>query len=71
VAIHVDFKDPVDAARVVDALLAQADLVDSSERYLATRYRRIADDIGDALHRLPKPVSCPIEQDYRDRLRSA
>ncbi|RHA38747.1 hypothetical protein D1825_13435 [Cellulomonas rhizosphaerae] len=54
--MQVTFTDPHDAARVVDALLEQADHIEVNTPMLARRYRAIADDIGDALDRdLPKP----------------
>jgi len=52
-ALQVTFTDPHDALRVVDALLAEADHVEADRPLLAHRYRAIAEDIGDALDRLP------------------
>lgn len=54
-AVQVALADPVDASRVVDALLAQADAVELAQPLLARRYRSIADDFGDALDDLPRP----------------
>lgn len=57
-ALHLDLADPVDAARIVDALLLAAEVETLRKPMLAKRYTRIADDIGDALDRAPKPASC-------------
>lgn len=53
--IVVRFHDPGDAARVVEALLEQADAIEPTKDALAARYRRIADDVGDGLDGLPVP----------------
>lgn len=55
VALQITFADPHDAARIVDALLDQAEAVEVNTPMLARRYRAIADDIGDALDDTPKP----------------
>lgn len=44
-----------DAAELVEALHVAADARDNTAPELATRWRRIANDIGDALDALPKP----------------
>lgn len=55
-AVTVRWEDPADAARVVDALLLAAAYAAAEGRdALAHRYARQADDLGDALERLPKP----------------
>lgn len=54
-ALEVRFDDPRDAARVIDALLDQADEVEVNQPMLARRYRDIADRVGDALGDLPRP----------------
>lgn len=53
-ALDVRLNDPRDAARVVDALLDQADEVEVNQPMLARRYRDIADRFGDALETLPR-----------------
>lgn len=55
-SIRIEFTDPTDAARLVDAALAEADRVEAASPMLAMRYRRIAEDLGDALDRsVPAP----------------
>lgn len=46
---------PQDASELVEALHVAADARDNTAPELATRWRRIANDIGDALDALPKP----------------
>jgi hypothetical protein len=57
VALHITFADPHDAARIVDALLDQADDIEAERPLLARRYRAIADDLGDALERDLPPLT--------------
>jgi hypothetical protein len=52
-AIQIILSDPADASRVVDALLDQADVVERDRPTLASRYRRLADHLGDELDALP------------------
>ena len=55
-AVTVTWADAADAARVVDALLtASAVAAAEGRRTLADRYCRQANDVGDALDRLPPP----------------
>ncbi|MFJ8992656.1 hypothetical protein ACIRQH_19945 [Streptomyces sp. NPDC102279] len=44
-----------DAAELVEALHVAADARDDTAPELATRWRTLANDIGDALDALPKP----------------
>lgn len=44
-----------DASEIVEALLVAAQAREDTAPELATRWRRIADDIGDALDQLPPP----------------
>lgn len=44
-----------DASEIVEALLVAAQAREGTAPELATRWRRIADDIGDALDQLPPP----------------
>lgn len=44
-----------DATEIVEALLVAAGAREKTSPELATRWRRIADDIGDALDALPPP----------------
>ena len=54
-SVRVELIDASDAARVVDALLEQADACEAGLPLLARRYRAIADAFGDALDELPVP----------------
>lgn len=58
-ALQVTFRDPADAARIVDALLDEADTVERDRPLLARRYRAIANDLGDALEELGPPSAPP------------
>ncbi|MFS4107502.1 hypothetical protein [Streptomyces sp. PD-S100-1] len=44
-----------DASELVEALLVAAQARETTAPQLAARWRRIADDIGDALDALPPP----------------
>ncbi|MGQ4358531.1 hypothetical protein [Streptomyces sp. SAS_272] len=44
-----------DASEIVEALLVAAQARETTAPELATRWRRIADNIGDALDTLPPP----------------
>jgi hypothetical protein len=46
---------PDEAAELVEALLAAADTRDEHAPTQATRWRTLADQIGDALEHLPTP----------------
>ncbi len=50
---------PDDAAEIVDSLLKDAAILDAHAPALAARKRRLADAIGDALDRLPRPTHTP------------
>lgn len=53
--VRVEWSDPADVARIVEALLLAADVDEVTNPDLARRYRDIADDLGDALDALPRP----------------
>lgn len=46
-----------DASEIVEALLVAASVREDRAPELATRWRQIADDIGDALEQLPPPTN--------------
>lgn len=52
-AVRVTWADAHDPARVVDALLTAATVEDHARPLLATRYRRLADELGTALDHSP------------------
>lgn len=54
IAIRLPSAD--DVAELVDALLAAADVCEHRAPDLAARRRALAEDIGDALDRLPQPT---------------
>ncbi|MGK5529343.1 hypothetical protein [Streptomyces sp. URMC 129] len=45
-----------DAAEVIDALLSSADACEGNAPELAARRRALADQLGDALDTLPRPI---------------
>ncbi|MFB7776885.1 hypothetical protein [Streptomyces bauhiniae] len=50
---------PDDAGELVEALLTAADAKATDAPALATRWRQLAHDIGDALDTLPTPTTEP------------
>lgn len=57
--VHLELVDARDAARIVDALLAQALAEGSCRPMVATRYVELANRIGDAMDPLGLPAHAP------------
>ncbi|OJV58121.1 MAG: hypothetical protein BGO38_07930 [Cellulomonas sp. 73-145] len=55
VSVRVEFADPADVVRCVEALLEHADAIAQDAPLLARRCRAIADQLGDELDGLPVP----------------
>lgn len=57
--IHLMMPTADDVAEIVDALLDAADACQTRAPDLAARRRTLADQLGDALDHLPRPIPMP------------
>ncbi|WP_210534306.1 hypothetical protein [Streptomyces scabiei] len=55
-ALVVRLTGPDDLGEIVEALLTAADAKQTEAPDLATRWRALAHDVGDALDQLPQPT---------------
>lgn len=54
-AVMIRLTGPDDLSEIVEALLTAADVKQHTAPALATRWRDLAHDVGDALDQLPPP----------------
>ncbi len=66
-AVRIDVATPVDVARLIDGLLIAAESVECDAPLLARAFTDLANQVGDALERLPQSSDARVRAEQARR----